>query len=61
MDGAQLTDKSLDYIGHCRRLRKIMIEFCTNFTGSNFSIFQVRFTSYVKQQENYSIYFFNMK
>ncbi|CAF2521813.1 unnamed protein product [Rotaria sp. Silwood2] len=40
IDGAQLTDKALDYIAQCRRLRKITIEFCINMTGSNFSIFQ---------------------
>ncbi|CAF0760834.1 unnamed protein product [Rotaria sordida] len=40
IDGAQLTDKALDYIAQCHRLRKIMIEFCINMTGSNFSIFQ---------------------
>ncbi|CAF3383278.1 unnamed protein product [Rotaria sp. Silwood1] len=40
IDGAQLTDKALEYIDYCRKLKSIMIEFCTNMTGSNFHIFQ---------------------
>jgi hypothetical protein len=42
IDGAQLTDQALDYIDQCRKLKAIMIEFCTNLTGFNFHIFQVR-------------------
>ncbi|CAF0829322.1 unnamed protein product [Rotaria sp. Silwood1] len=38
IDGAQLTDKALDFIAQCHQLRKLMIEFCTNMTGANFSI-----------------------
>ena len=41
IDGAQLTDKALDYIEQCQKLKSIMIEFCTNMTGFNFNIFQV--------------------
>jgi hypothetical protein len=41
IDGAQLTDKALEYIDYCRKLKSIVIEFCTNMTGSNFHIFQV--------------------
>ncbi|CAF0783385.1 unnamed protein product [Rotaria sordida] len=40
IDGAQLTDKALEYIDYCRKMKSIMIEFCTNMTGSNFHIFQ---------------------
>ncbi|CAF5121408.1 unnamed protein product, partial [Rotaria sp. Silwood1] len=38
IDGAQLTDRALDFIAQCHQLRKLMIEFCTNMTGANFSI-----------------------
>lgn len=41
IDGAQLTDQALDYISRCSRLKSILIEFCNNLTGRNFSIFQV--------------------
>lgn len=41
IDGAQLTDKALDYIEQCHKLKSLMIEFCTNMTGLNFNIFQV--------------------
>jgi len=41
IDGARLTDKALDDIDQCRRLKVIMIEFCTRLTGLNFHIFQV--------------------
>ncbi|CAF0893906.1 unnamed protein product [Rotaria sp. Silwood1] len=40
IDGAQLTDRALDFIAQCHQLRKLMIEFCTNMTDANFSIFQ---------------------
>ncbi|CAF3319036.1 unnamed protein product [Rotaria socialis] len=40
IDGAQLTDKALEYIDCCRKLKSFMIEFCTNMIGSNFYIFQ---------------------
>jgi hypothetical protein len=43
IDGAQLTDKALESINQCRKLKSIMIEFCTKMTGSNFDIFQVEF------------------
>jgi hypothetical protein len=41
IDGAQLTDQALDYIDQCRKIKSMMIEFCTNMTGLNFHIFQV--------------------
>ena len=47
IDGAQLTDKALEYINQCRKLKSIMIEFCTNMTGSNFHIFQVEFLLFI--------------
>ena len=46
IDGAQLTDKALEYIDHCRKLKSIMIEFCVKMTGSNFHIFQVELFLY---------------
>lgn len=47
IDGAQLTDKALDYINQCRKLKSIMIEFCTNMTGLNFNVFQVNILFFV--------------
>jgi hypothetical protein len=41
IDGAELTDKALDYIAQCEKLKLIMIEFCTNMTGCNFHLFHV--------------------
>jgi hypothetical protein len=43
IDGAQLTDNSLEYIDQCRQLKSLMIEFCTNLTGCHFHIFRVSY------------------
>ncbi|CAF0756332.1 unnamed protein product [Didymodactylos carnosus] len=38
IDGAQLTDKSLIYIGKCKLLKALMIEFCSGMNGEYFSV-----------------------
>ncbi len=56
IDGAQLTDQALDYIAQCRKLKSIMIEFCTNMTGLNFHLFHVGF--YFKMKSIFNVCFF---
>ena len=37
----EVIEKWIDVAHQCRKLKTIMIEFCTNMTGVNFHIFQV--------------------
>ena len=47
IDGAELTDKAIEYIEQCQNLKSMMIEFCTNMIGSNFHRLKVDWIIYI--------------